>query len=420
MTMPRCVAGVEWESDSKRLPQITLQLTQEECWTFQTAGRLQRLKDGAGPGAHVQLVERPKALGPPVLVITGTKEDSVVVVRDEAVRMLSTDQGLRVALHPHDVKHLRAQSCLLLEELERESGCRILVSDRPKQQLDDLQCSSQHHDVILLGDQGAQARAIEVLAKCCLHPLRPEAGPTINMSNCMRERPAAAFDAVRRGENVHLDEGGSVARRSADCAGLPVAGCCVVALNGAVAATPVGAWFCMRIRRVLLDRGHRGATRIAISELPIEAPVPDTLIRAPERIWAFGRGAVRGPDGFTHPLPCAEFDSVREGDDLGVLVSKGRGGIAVFRRRPREALAQVAPGHEGWICILHCAAELDATAPVYALLELAGRPMEVELLARERPPQGLAREPDWPPKQPLLPQAPLDPTALPEPIETAE
>jgi len=394
--MARCVAGIPWEKDSKRLPQAVMRLEREEAWALKGTGRLERLKEQAPKGVHVQLVDQVTKADvslQPCLIITGVNEDAVNLVHEQAKRMFSKEGGLPVAIHPHDVAALRACGCGLLEELERESGCRIVIEDHAKPSHDALPRSDRQHDVRLLGDPVAQGRAVELLALRCSHPIRGEE-PQINTAHPSRNAALKAFDSVARGLNVEIDQNGLVARRSASCAGDLNPSDCLIACNGTLPSSKTGSFFCVRIRKLHQERGFRGGTRIGITTTPVETPLPDTLLRQPECSWALGRGLVRGPDKRVYSLPVANFDNIAEGDLLGVLVTQPTGSIAVMTKQIKD---------KGWTCLVNWDAGVPTPGSCYALLELSGRLCEVEVRPNERPPLAVTRDPDFPVKQVVEP-----------------
>lgn len=389
-TSGRCIAGVPWDADSKRLPQVVIKLAREEAWALHGTGRLDRLKEQIPKGVHVQLLEqvtRADVSLQPCLMITGVNEDAVGLAHEQAKRMLIKDGGLAVAVHPHDVAKLRATGCSLLEELERASGCRILVENHARPSTENLPRSDRQHDVRLLGDQAAQGRAVELLAKECSHPVRVEE-PHINTANPSQSSGLSGFHVVARGPNVEIDGNGLIARRSeAGGAGHPNPSGCVVVGDGALPVSKPGAFFCVRVRRVRAEPGSRGGTRIGITTLPVEPPLPDSLLRPPDCCWVLGRGLLQGPDRRVYALPLADFDGFQEGDLLAALVTQPVGGFAVLRKRPSE---------KGWTCLVHWAAAMPTGSACHALLELGGRLAEVELCPGEKPPLAVSRAPDFP------------------------
>jgi len=265
--------------------------------------------------------------------------------------------------------------------------------------------------VRLLGDQAAQARAVKLLSEHCRSLVLPE--DTAKLTGSIRAHMLRRFDPVLRGPNIVLTTDHMVAKRSEKCAGCFTPSDCVVAGAGVMGLYERGAYFCLGVQRAEVDRRHRAATRVGISNVPVVAPMPDGLLSQPRCSWVFGRGVARGPDGRSFPLPAANFDRLREGDELGVLVTRTKGSIAAFRK-PK--------GEDKFHCLVHW----DACVPephsdLHMLLELAGVIVEVELLPDRLPPDagvGLARDPVADAAAAALgapkPPAPAPTTLLPE------
>lgn len=364
------------------MPQITVHLKREEASALQTQGRLKRLNEEAGRGTRLQLLDVGRQ--DPCLLITGTKEESVEAARKAVFLMLHKGcEGLVVPLHLHDIQALRKTRCTLLGEVEEKSGCRVILEDRRDEVKRDL--DQKQPCLRLLGTQSSQAHAVQLLAQHCTEHVLTELIPG-KLSGSGRSHTLKSFDPVKRGHNVEITEDHRVARAKRSDGSWNPSHCVLVGF-GAVDVHERGAFFCLGVRRVETDRRFRGGTRLGVSSVPVSAPLPDCLLKQPCCSWVLGRGMARGPDGRNHDLPAASFDHLAEGDELGFLVTRAIGSVAVFRR-PR--------GGDEWICIVH----VDTRIPephdqLHALLELSGRLLEVELLWRAPPsaPVGFATDP---------------------------
>merc|ERR1712070_982970 len=168
----------------------------------------------------------------------------------------------------------------------------------------------------------------------------------------------------------------------------------VVAGKGRLLPYMMGTFFAIKVlkkeRRVAQGGVNlgipRGGTRIGITTAEPEAPAPATLLTKPKQSWVLGRGFVRGPDGKTSRCESADVDKeVVEGDEVGLLVTKDTGAIALFRRDGRYA---------DWTCMVHWDAKVTNYKHTFALLELSGAIVEVELLYGRQAPSSIERDLD--------------------------
>mmetsp|Transcript_55247 Transcript_55247/g.155476 ORF Transcript_55247/g.155476 Transcript_55247/m.155476 type:complete len:402 (+) Transcript_55247:58-1263(+) len=393
MPEARFLGGIPWEQGATRLPQAVVKLTHEEALALRGVDRMKCLQQDLGPDIHLQLLD--KAETDPRLIISAriaNAHAAVDAAHSVVLRMLGKDAGLAVAIHPHDLDMVRRRHCMIIAEVERESGCRILAEDPPKEVYKDPNMPQQRHYVRLLGDQAAQARAIRLLAGHCVHELLPlEPG----ISDCPGQAGGSQrFDQVIRGHNIELLEDSTVARRI-NCEGQESVADCVVG-TGAMKMYGGGAFFCFRVRRLDQDPRIRGATRVGVSCIRVGAPAPDSLLKKPECSWVLGRGSVRGSSGSAEQLPGAMFDGqLSEGDALGLLVTLDapaepsepgpatRGGSVRVLRRPK--------GEEDWKCLVHWDAGVPDPHRCCGLVELAGSLAEIQLLELPPPPANRVR-----------------------------
>lgn len=394
--MVRYVGGIEWEPESKRLPQVVVKISREESWALRQLDRLERMQAAAAAGTRIQLVDKGDKNDPskePCVVVTGKKDDAVQATHEVVLRMLSKDKAIAISLHPDDVKMLRNLRCELLAEIENQSGCRLWMEDQPKQTHADLHRTNRQHSVYLLGDQGAQGRAVELLGQHCSHPVLPQTDQ-FKVIDDKRSVQMVSFHPMLRGKGVDVGEECVVAQRREDCDDRMKPTHCVVAGHGLIKWHRPGAFFVLGVRKVLSDKAFRGATRLALTLVPLATPMPDTLLGLPHS-WVLGRGMVRGPDMCAHALPVANFDGLAAGEELGVLVTP-EGSIAVVRR---------AKNLDPWTCMVHWEANIPGAKACYMAIEVAGRLVELEMLRGRVPPDQVGRAADFPIKEVIRPPA---------------
>jgi hypothetical protein len=344
-------------------------LTQDEACKL-TADRMERLQAEAGEGAHLQLMKRSEPRTPSLL-ITGKKVEDVDAAYSAAAKLLHKEPGLVLTLHPADLAALRRGAA----DIEKRSGCRLVVH-AGKSKAVDTDVGPRICEVELLGEQAAQARAVQLIIELC-----PPAAE-LNGSLAQRGGELKLFSPLLRGINIELYEGGAVARRRPGCCkGRSSAADCVVAGAGPVGKFSVGRFWCfaVRARDRTLGRDFRGGTRVGIVAVPPSPPVPDSLLAQPGYSWVLGRGVARGPDMETQAMPQADFDSLAEGDAIGLLVTsgaikgqKGAGRIKIYMK-PKDS--------EDWVCRLEWNAGVtQPDGEFFAVLELGGQISEVVML----------------------------------------
>jgi len=199
----------------------------------------------------------------------------------------------------------------------------------------------------------------------------------------------------------------SVAQGGSDCVGsrkkvIKPLSSCVVAGNGTLLPYMQGAFVCLGIRAVNPVQRHVvgtktslpvGGTRIGFTVKPPVLPLPETLLSKPLHSWVLGRGFVRGPGGKTRRLEAANVDDFREGEELGILVTRNDGNVALFRRLSRM---------DEWTCFAYWAAGISRPMECHVLLELGGAIQEVEYLLGRSPPAEVNRVLDEPSPEPRL------------------
>jgi len=288
-----------------------------------------------------------------------------------------------VPIHAYDSGHLR-KPVRTLVAIEAMSGCRMAYENPRKMQLTDPIASPQPHGVWFFGDKASQDRALEFLA------------PQLPYSDAARGREDgpttfSSFDPEMLGESLELTTANAAVRRCFPSSGrerAPLRGL-VVAGKGPLLNQASGGFFALKVLR--MDPGRktchgttRGGTRIGISTAQPKPPVPVTLLSEPKHGWVLGRGFVRGPDGRTAACEAANIDAaLSEGDELGVLVAREGGTIALFRRADRLS---------EWTCFVHLDAKIAQTMQCFAFLELSGAILEVELLQGRQAPLLIDRE----------------------------
>jgi len=314
---------------------------------------------------------RPLFLGSPGrsrLLLTGQHE-SVETMRNAANQMLGKTGRLTIPMHPEDTSVLRRPK--VVAELEQLSGCRFHVDDRRDSQTRESVLDRKEHRVHLLGDPQAQDRALQLLTQQCKH-LNIQSQLSSN-TPCM----LTSFDRQNASATVQFTEGCQVVRRMARL-GEKCPSSCVVVGSGQMRPYAQGSFFCLGIRKLSAEKRVRGGIRVGVMCKRLEEPVPVSLMTKPAVSWVLGRGSVRGPRARPCAMPAAIFDTLDEGDELGVLVARTDGSIAVFRRPG-------GPEPADWVCMLHWDAHVDEPGHCFALLEMSGRLVEVELLQRPAP-----------------------------------
>lgn len=364
-----CVGGVSWAKGSPGPFQHLLRLSRQEACALRSAGRLERARKAAGSGVHLQLLDQ--SVQEPRLLITGAKEEAVEAARLAVASFLDVGVGQSIALHPVDMEALWFRRRTLLEKLEDESGCRIVLEYKSKKDGKDV--SWKQDCVHLLGGQAAQALAVQLLAPHCAHSILLSASGTVVETN--RTSPMQSFDQAIRSANISLSEHATVAQR-VDCQGVASPVNCIVIGAGYIPSFDQGVFFAFVVRRIDSDRALRGGTRISISSLPLTSPLPDSLLRSSGICWVLGRGMAQTPGSRPQELPGAHFDASAAGDELGVLVTKPHGALSVWRRKSSE---------DAWELLVCWDAKIDHANGLYAALELSGRLVEVELVQRQPP-----------------------------------
>jgi len=376
----RRVGGIDWSQGSSGPFQHLLRLSQQEVLALRKDGRMERVCKIAGHGVHLQLLEQ--SVQGPRLLITSLQEDAVEVARLAVAQFLDKSSALVIPLHPVDMHALWFRRRTLLEKLEEESGCRIVLEYKSKKDGKDM--SWKQDSVHLLGDQAAQSRAVQLLAPCCTQSVLPH-GSMVSIIQSERNSPMQSFDQVIRGMNISLSENATVATRTG-CKGVAAPLNCIVTGLGYVPSFEQGAFFAMRVRQVDLDRGLRGGTRIGISSVPLSTPIPSTLQKTAGSMWVIGRGESCAPatveaEVSQLDMSAAYFDNLQVGEEIGIFVTRQHGALVIWRRRSNE---------ENWELLVQWDAHIDNTNGVYAILELSGRLLEVELVQRQPPEDQIA------------------------------
>eukprot|EP00927_Polykrikos_kofoidii_P024599 TRINITY_DN22339_c0_g1_i1.p1 TRINITY_DN22339_c0_g1~~TRINITY_DN22339_c0_g1_i1.p1 ORF type:complete len:700 (-),score=149.88 TRINITY_DN22339_c0_g1_i1:67-2166(-) len=347
----RCLAGLSMARDAPRPLQAVRKLSCDEAITLSSGDRMKRLQGAAGPGVRFQLVDR-ASHGNRLLLISGPRQAAVEAAQAAVARVLDKFSPLVLSLAARDVDELQRRHCSASADVERRTGCRVLVEEKL------ILGRGGRRVVRLLGDQAQQARAIALLTEFCAEPVVPFEGHVVPSTQIGTPPPELAqtmtprFDAVARGACVELADGGVVARRSGcDGDGRKPPDHCVVAVAGPLllGAHPFkGAQLRLRIRKTA-ERGClcRGATRFALTTVIPRAPSPDSLLLGPPWSWSLGRGAFRGPSARPTPLTRAHFDrSLEVGDEVVLAVNRDGTDFSVFRWRkmaPREEVAEMPP-----------------------------------------------------------------------------
>lgn len=374
MASTRYVAGLEWRPDSARPPQATLSLSQADAWNLTCGNRLARLQQESGPDVRLQLIDRaePRTSS---LLITGKHADAVEAMRIKVLRLLHQEPGQIVAVHALDIDALQRNHCELALRIEEQSGCRVVV-EAPIPKAGDPDLGRKPRNVHLLGEQAAQARAIELLSLHCPH---------MAQYAClhMPDDELKSFSSLVRGGNIELLEKGTLARRRspAGAAGSYPSDC-VVCGDGCLTMTDLGLFFAFAVKKVSPsiseDRGFRGTTRLGVTSVPVLSPAPITLLNEPRCSWVFGRGVARHPSGDTEMVENADFDRFVEGNILGVLVTRETGALRVYQK--------LTPSKD-WSQFVEWQAEIpEPCGTLFPLIELSGRLAEIKLLPRQAPP----------------------------------
>jgi len=436
------LGGLKWNKDHG-LQQVVIALSEEEAAVLGVSGRLDRVTAAGGQKARPTILS-PIGQGAPRLLLSGT-EVTIQAMKDELDRILGKD-GRSVPIHPYDTAALR-KPMRKLPNFEAESGCRVVLEDQQKLRLTDPIGTPRRHCVRLFGEKAAQARALGLLAPHLQHsdtPLKdttlasdyanacedwltlksategknqplegffrrmPDAIELPNLSgsfpihirkDASAEGPGSfySFSPTVLGEGLELPPASNVNTVVRQRLGLQKASLqgLVVAGKGELLPFALGGFFALKVLKMDMNRKTqggvkvgipRGGTRIGVSIAQLEAPAPATLLTKPKESWVLGRGFVRGPDGKTSRCEAADLDSaVVEGDEIGLLVLKDTGALTMFRRSDRYA---------EWTCMLHWEARISDPQHCFALLELSGSILEVELLHGRQPPSFIERDVD--------------------------
>lgn len=440
------LGGLNWNKEHG-LQQAVVGLSADDACVLGVTGRLDRVAAAGGQKGRATMLP-PVGQGAPRLLLSGT-ESTVAAMKDELDQVLGKG-GRSVPIHPYDTAKLRKPT-RKLADFEAGSGCRMVLEDQQKLLLRDPIVTPRHHRVCLYGDSSAQARALGLLAPHLTHsdaPLKEDTLATDYTQACedwlgwknmqegnnqpieaffrrmpdmvphatmdgdypvhLRRVDATAdgpgcfysFDPAICGAGLEFPRGGvghtvvrqrpaSLAREKAPLHGLVVAG------KGVVLPYMAGSFFALKVLKMNLNcksQGGvhvgipRGGTRIGVSTMQPESPPPATLLTKPKQSWVLGRGFVRGPDGKTSRCVAADIDgAVTQGDEVGFLVTKDKGAVALFRRADQYA---------EWTCLAHWDAKVTDVRHCFALLELSGSIVEVELLHGRQAPPSVERDLD--------------------------
>lgn len=368
------IGGRCWKSDPPC--QEVVPLTVEQARALRSAGRLERLRE---TGAQAQLLDAAPVRCGVVsaasqrLLIAGSSI-AVQAARERVEQLLSKELGKELQAHPLDTVALRKSQSRAVEDIEHETGCRIVVDRRPADVL-----APKHHKVHLLGDRPQQEDAERLLdrrgllATLTLPPIS-----TTWINGFSQEVKGERLEVAQAGRSVRrLDGAGRVLRQ------------CVATGDGRVQLYPQGSFWCIAIRKVDGEGSLRGATRLGVAAKPVQGLAPESLLSHPRLSWVLGGGRARSAGGLIPgctpslgALPAADFEDLAEGSEVGVLATRA-GGLAVFVRQAK---------HQEWSCLVHWAAGMPDPLECYLVLELAGRVREVELL-RHGPPFNVVPEP---------------------------
>merc|ERR1719230_684291 len=137
-TGDRYIAGVNWGKDPPPAQHI-VQLAPEDAETLRCPGRLDRLSCSGGGGAHAMLLQSVGGDNKKHhrLLLTGNGR-ALEAMKSAASTMLGQDgKPLQIGIHPYDTAGLRKPTRNTVKELEKMSGCRIVVEDQQKTHLPD-------------------------------------------------------------------------------------------------------------------------------------------------------------------------------------------------------------------------------------------------------------------------------------------
>lgn len=441
------VGGLNW-SREHGLQQAVIGLSKDEACVLGAAGRLDRLAAAGGQKGRATILP-PVGEGAPRLLLSGTAS-TVQAMKDEWVQMLGKD-GRSVPLHPYDLKALRKPS-RKLGIFEAESGCRMVLEDQQKLRLADAVATPRRTCVRLFGDQASQARALGLLAPHLKHSDTPLKDRTLtsdyaaaceqwlswkNGGEVESHQPLEAyfrrepdmvgglpihlphnnvstggpcgfysFDPELLGAGLelpyvpsNLHSGNSytqVRQRSVNLAQdkAPLQNLVAVG-KGILHPFMLGNFFAVKVLKMDKSRKSvggvkigvpRGGTRIGVTTKQPETPAPPTLLNKPSESYVLGRGFVRGPDGKTSRCEAADLDTlVAEGDEVGLLVTKADGAVVVYHRPDQDS---------EWKCLVHWDAKVTDHKLCFALFELSGAILDIELLHGRPAPTSIGRDID--------------------------
>lgn len=449
------IAGLNWSK--REVPKQTIiGLSEDEARTLAAAGRIDRVtKAGGGKTARACLLPAAETGSAPRCLLHGS-ESALQAMKAEIAIIVNKDAALKFPIHPHDTSKLRKPTTRAnFAEIERETGCRVIVEDQRKAKLADAILTPRQHRIYLCGDNPSQAQAMAKIAPMLQHTDAPLQETTLTSdyekacgdwlswkSACDSKKGAMELffhrtpDVVSHSRMEHLCElhlthndsrnvsvgspngffgfsreltGDGLAISDDNLATnavlrqrylpngrdrAPLQGL-VTASKGQILPFVIGPFFAFEVVKMDTERKSRsgpksevkrGGTRLGVTVLPPEAPVPMTLLSKPRESWVLGRGFARGRNGKVGRLEAADIDSqVVEGDQLGVLVTRSEGSLVLLRRSARNP---------EWECIVNWPARIDHTQRCFALLELSGAITEIKLVRTLEPPESVARAPD--------------------------
>jgi len=377
----RFIGGINWGKDPAPHQEI-ITLTSEEAQALRSGDRLDRLLQAGGIGVRPLLLDPLPQKPRSRLLITGN-EAGVAKVKDTLDALIDKDAGMAVVVHPNDAQALRKPSRALVADVEKLSGCRVIVDDQRKHKPQDPIVQRKTHRIHLLGDTESQRHALNLLQPHCKYLTLPD--------DPEKPRMLLGFHADAHGPCIQLSERLCVARRVDPEARRTPRGC-VVFGDGHMNPYAVGSFFCLGVRQLDTHPRLLGGTRIGVSSRPLGEPVPESILTKPPHSWVLGRGFARGPRGPASKLEMASLDFLEKGDEIGVLVTRSMGSIAIFKKHANSF---------DWECLVHWDAGVPEPQCCFALFELSGRLAEVELLHRQ-PPAEVNR--------------PIDPVSVPPPV----
>jgi len=166
------IAGVNW-SKREGLKQIIVGLSEDEASTLRASARVERLMKAGGEKNARACVLPPSEKGASPRCLLHGSDSALQAMKEELAVILGKQGAQGFPVHPHDTCKLRKTRRTNFAEIERETGCRVVVEDQRKAKIADAILTPRRHRIHLCGNSSAQAQAMTKIAPLLQHTDAP-------------------------------------------------------------------------------------------------------------------------------------------------------------------------------------------------------------------------------------------------------